>query len=110
MNGNNAMEALRTHDFKVFYPENNGREGLMIAVQAAFLRVLLPLNHDRPRPWMLRLPNAFFGTLTVLTVYLLASILLGEAVGFLSAFLLATSFWHILISRTAFVPISRRCC
>ena len=102
MNGNNAMEALRTHDFKVFYPENNGREGLMIAVQADFLKVVLPLNHNQPRPWMLRAPNAFFGTLTVLTVYLLASILLGEAVGFLSAFLLATSFWHILISRTAF--------
>jgi 4-amino-4-deoxy-L-arabinose transferase-like glycosyltransferase len=102
MNGNNALEALRTHDFKVFYPENNGREGLMIAIQAAFLKVLLPLNHDQPRPWMLRLPNAFFGTLTVLTVYLLASILLGEAVGCLSAFLLATSFWHILVSRTAF--------
>jgi hypothetical protein len=28
MNGNNALAALETHRFAVFYPENNGREGL----------------------------------------------------------------------------------
>ncbi len=44
MNGNNALEALSNTDFsakggpalgwKVFYPENNGREGLFINIQA----------------------------------------------------------------------------
>ena len=34
-NGNNATEALKTGAFKVFYPENNGREGLFINIQAA---------------------------------------------------------------------------
>ncbi|MEK9147933.1 MAG: hypothetical protein AAB650_00675, partial [Patescibacteria group bacterium] len=34
-NGNNAREALETGNFKVFYPENNGREGLFINIQAA---------------------------------------------------------------------------
>ena len=30
MNDNNALETLRTRNIKVFYPENNGREGLMM--------------------------------------------------------------------------------
>ena len=34
MNGNNAYEALHTGSFKVFYRENNGREGLFINMQA----------------------------------------------------------------------------
>ena len=40
MNGNNALQALRTAPpaggFKVFYPENAGREGLFINIQAFF--------------------------------------------------------------------------
>ncbi len=38
MNGNNALEVLSTGHFKVFYPENNGREGLFINIQAVFLK------------------------------------------------------------------------
>ena len=38
MNGNNAIQAIQTGDFKVFYPENNGREGLFINIQALFLK------------------------------------------------------------------------
>ena len=38
MNGNNALEALDTGDFKIFYPENNGREGLFINIQALSLK------------------------------------------------------------------------
>src|SRR3990167_1256026 len=36
-NGNNALEALATGNFKVFYPENSGREGLFINLQAISL-------------------------------------------------------------------------
>jgi hypothetical protein len=70
MNGNNALEALETHTFKTFYPENNGREGLFINIQAIFLKFLIPLA-GQTEPWMLRLPSAIFGILTVLGVYLL---------------------------------------
>ncbi|MBI2514980.1 glycosyltransferase family 39 protein [Candidatus Wolfebacteria bacterium] len=76
MNGNNALEALTTvppaSGFKIFYPENNGREGLFINIQAVFLRFLMPLFGGQPEPWMLRLPSAIFGILTVLGVYFLA--------------------------------------
>lgn len=66
MNGNNALEALATGNFSFFYPENNGREGLFINIQA--LSVVLFGN----TPWALRVVSALFGTLTILGVYLAA--------------------------------------
>src|SRR3989344_3974619 len=100
MNGNNAAEALKTGDFKVFYPENNGREGLFINIQAVFLKIF-----DMHEPWVLRLPSAIAGTLTVLGLYFLVAELLGSSTGLLAAFLLATNFWHINFSRIGFRAI-----
>jgi 4-amino-4-deoxy-L-arabinose transferase-like glycosyltransferase len=74
MNGSNAEETLQNGGVlrgKVFYPENNGREGLFINIQAAFLRGLTP-PEGTPEPWMLRLPSAIFGFFTVLGVFFLA--------------------------------------
>ena len=72
MNGNNALEALSTGNFKVFYPENNGREGLFINIQALFLAIF------GNEPWALRLPSVIFGILTVLGIYFLAKELFRE--------------------------------
>jgi len=105
MNGNNALEALRDGGFKAYYPENNGREGLFINIQALFLKALLPLTGGAPEPWMLRLPSAIFGTLTVLGMFHLGKTLFSEPAGLLSAFFLGTSFWHILFSRIGFRAI-----
>jgi len=66
MNGNNALEALVTGEFKVFYPENNGREGLFINIQA------LSVWFFGNEPWTLRLVSTVFGTLTILGLYLVA--------------------------------------
>ncbi len=138
MNGNNALEALSNTDFsakggpalgwKVFYPENNGREGLFINIQAISVAFFGNV------PWVLRLVSAIFGILTVLGVYFLAreifkkqksrikeqklngdgdkknlnSLFLipySEAVALLSSFLIATSFWHINFSRIGFRAI-----
>jgi len=109
MNGNNALEALRTAPpdggFKVFYPENNGREGLFINIQALFLKVLIPKD-GVPEPWMLRLASAIFGILTVLGIYFLTKELLhNPTIALLSSFLIATSFWHINFSRIGFRAI-----
>src|SRR3989344_2129322 len=65
MNGSNALEALSTGEFKIFYPENNGREGLFINIQAMFVATL------GNEPWALRLPSAIFGMFTVLGLYFL---------------------------------------
>jgi 4-amino-4-deoxy-L-arabinose transferase-like glycosyltransferase len=100
MNGNNALEALSTGDFKIFYPENNGREGLFMNIQAIFLAIF------GNQPWALRLPSALFGILTVLGIYFLTKELFKDrGVALLSSFLLATSFWHINFSRIGFRAI-----
>jgi len=99
MNGNNALEAISTRDYKVFYPENNGREGLFINIQA--LSIALFGNF----PWALRIVSAIFGILTVLGIYFLAKEIFNKNIALLSAFLLATSFWHINFSRIGFRAI-----
>ncbi len=102
MNGNNALEALSPNGhFKWFYPENNGREGLFINIQA--LSVYIFGNE----PWALRGASAIFGIFTVLGVYLLASEIFrnNKKIALLSSFLLAVSFWHINFSRIGFRAI-----
>jgi len=100
MDGNNAAEAAATGHFQVFYPEDNGREGLYVNLIALFLKAW-PIHE----PWVVRLPAAVAGTLTVLGLYLLAAELFGFETGLLAAFLLATSFWHIDFSRVGFRAI-----
>ena len=100
MNGNNAQEAIDTGNFKFFYPENFGREGLFINIQSLSIAALG--NH----PWALRFPSAIFGILTVLGMYFLVKELFGDRhLALLTAFLLATSFWHINFSRIGFRAI-----
>jgi 4-amino-4-deoxy-L-arabinose transferase-like glycosyltransferase len=105
MDGNNALEIAHRGPFlsglKVFYPENNGREGLYVNVVA----VLIKLSGGIHEPWIVRLPAAISGILTVLGLYFLAAELFGNQVGLLAAFLLATSFWHINFSRIGFRAI-----
>ena len=75
VNGNNAVEALHNTNFsaedgpsfgwKIFYPDNNGREGLFINLQS------ISIKFFGAEPWALRVASALFGTLTVLGLYLL---------------------------------------
>ena len=124
MNGNNALEALAEGNFKIFYPENNGREGFFINLQA------LSIWFFGNEPWALRVVSALFGTLTILGVYLLSRELFmnqelgiknyGNAnknhdslfmipdsttIALLSSFFLATSYWHLNFSRIGFRAI-----
>ncbi|OGG73383.1 hypothetical protein A3A38_03025 [Candidatus Kaiserbacteria bacterium RIFCSPLOWO2_01_FULL_53_17] len=123
MNGNNAVEALSTGTFKIFYPENNGREGFFINIQALSVWLF------GPEAWALRIVSAFIGTLTVLGVWLLARELFSgwtrgrpeagdpraseperdlspaAVIALASAFLIATSYWHVNFSRIGFRAI-----
>jgi 4-amino-4-deoxy-L-arabinose transferase-like glycosyltransferase len=94
IDANDALLAWRSGDFRVFYPENNGREGLVINVQAVVLGLI-----GQSRPWVVRLPGALFGTLAVGGLYLLAKQLGLPRTAWLAAWLLAASFWHIGVSR-----------
>lgn len=99
MDGNNALQVIETGHMKVFYPEDNGREGLYINVLVPFIEVF------GNQPWVVRLPAAIAGILTVLGIYFLGKEFFNKRVGLLAAFLLATSFWHINFSRIAFRAI-----
>ena len=103
INGNNATEALETHRFRVFYPENNGREGLYINLAA------LSIACFGNRVWALRLPAALLGVATVAALALLGAELFDGAVGLLAAFFLATSFWHVVLSREALRAVAAPC-
>jgi len=99
MNGNNAQEALDTGDFKLFYPENNGREGLFINIQA------LSIKAFGNNPWSLRLVSAIIGILTVIGLYLLTRELFEWRMAALASFMMAVSFWHVNFSRIGFRAI-----
>jgi 4-amino-4-deoxy-L-arabinose transferase-like glycosyltransferase len=100
MDGNNAVEAAETNHFQPFYIEDNGREGLYVNIIAVFLKAW-PIYE----PWVVRLPAAIAGVLTVWGIYMLVAELFGDGPGLLAAFLLATSFWHIMFSRIGFRAI-----
>lgn len=101
--GANAVQAWESGDFRVFYPEDNGREGLYANVASAFIHVL------GSNARALRLPAAIFGFLTVAGLYALASELISVPVALAAAFFLATSYWHLNFSRMAFRAIAAPC-
>src|SRR6185369_6486812 len=96
----NAIQAWETGEFKVFYPEDNGREGLYINVSSVFIHFF------GANVRTLRLPAAFFGILTVAAIYALTVELISVPVGLAAAFFLATSYWHMNFSRIAFRGIA----
>lgn len=99
MNGNNAIEALENQDFKVFYTENNGREGLFINIQA--ISIAFFGNHA----WALRIVSAIVGILTVWGLYFLTKRLFDRHIALIASFLMAVSFWHVNFSRIGFRAI-----
>jgi len=117
MNGINALQAINNVDFKVFYPENNGREGLFINLQALSVQIF------GTTPWALRAVSAAVGTLTVLFFFFMMQELLAlirphlhahtklfsyfknEYFSYIAAFLLATTAWHVHFSRIGFRAI-----
>src|SRR5579863_1289083 len=101
--GANAVQAWESGDFKVFYPEDNGREGLYINGASVFIHFL------GPSAWALRLPAAVFGLLTVLGIYALTAELISPLAGLCAAFFLASSYWHVNFSRIAFRAIAAPC-
>jgi hypothetical protein len=112
-NGNDAIRTIRSNDFKLFYPENNGREPLFIWLTAAVHAIL------KPSVATLRLIPAIFGFLTIFflpcCVIQLDKLLSRNKksnqtkyiyiAAITSACFLAGSLWHINFSRIAFRAI-----
>ena len=104
IHGNQAI----SNSGKIFYPENNGREGLFINL------IALSFSLFGISIWSLKFISAFVGVLTVAGLYLLTKELLKtvnckpqttNCIALLSAFFLASSFWHTNFSRIAFRAI-----
>ncbi len=106
INGNDAWRALNEKDFKVFYPENNGREGLFINL------IALSFWLFGASVWAIKIVPAVLGALTVLGIYFLTRQLFSyfkqkraEQLALLAAFFTAISFWHVNFSRLGFRAI-----
>jgi 4-amino-4-deoxy-L-arabinose transferase-like glycosyltransferase len=109
INGNEAFFSLKNKGFKVFYPENYGREGLMIWLIALSFKIfgISILS--------IRIVAATIGVLTVLGLYLLTKELFRQStiynlqfaikIALFSSFFLAVSFWHTNFSRIGFRAI-----
>ncbi|MEX0877354.1 MAG: hypothetical protein WDZ40_00635 [Candidatus Spechtbacterales bacterium] len=117
-NANDAVETLQTGEYELFYPENNGREGLyvwMIASSFQYNGINIPA---------VRMVSAIIGILTILGTYLFTreifiykelndpeeskigiAPIARETIALLAAGFLAVSFWHINFSRIGFRAI-----
>ena len=98
-NGVDALKALNSGDFKIFYSANNGREGLFINLQALSIKLL------GPTPFALRVVSAIIGIFTVLGLYLLTKRLFNWQTAAAASFFMAVSFWHVNFSRIGFRAI-----
>ena len=94
--GNDAARSLQDHDYRVFYKADAGREGLWIVMMAA------SIAHYGHTVYAVRCWAPLTGLLTVLALYGLAARWFGTRVALISAWLLGTSFWHLVFSRIAF--------
>ena len=100
MNGVDALTANETGNYRLFYPDNYGREGLFINIQALSIRAFGPTMPA------LKFPSIVFGTLAVLGIGLLAwELFQSRYAALIAAFLTATSYWAINFSRIGFRAI-----
>ncbi len=108
MNGNNGLDLLYKGDFRIFYPENNGREGLFVWLLALSFWIF------GPSLWSIKAVSALAGTMTVLGTFLLTKEIFKltekskeqiTKIALSASFLTAISFWHVNFSRINFRAI-----
>src|SRR3989344_2835629 len=99
INGTDALKVLDSGKPQVFYPNNNGREGLFINLTA------LSFKFFGISVWSFKLIPVLAGILGVWALYLLAKEMFNWQIGAMSSFLMAISFWHVNFSRIHFRAI-----
>jgi len=101
-NGTTAQNVLATGDYKFYYPENGGHEGLFVALQSFSIKIF------GSNAFALRFFPAIIGILTILGLFLLVRELFNWQIAATSGFLMSISFWHLNFSRLGlsaiFVP------
>ncbi len=100
VNGIDALKTFYSGNYKWFYTDNNGREGLFMNL------IALSYHLFGISILGLKFPSIVFGSLSVLGSYFLTKELFrSHRAGLLVAFFIATSFWSINFSRIAFRAI-----
>ncbi len=97
-NGEDALLILEG-DTRPFYPRGNGREALFFYLQALLVKTY------GIGVWQMHLASVIVGTLTVLAIYFATQVYFGRLAGVFAALFLATSSWHLALSRTGFRAI-----
>ncbi len=97
MNGTDAINAIETGHYRLFYINNYGREGLFMNLIALGFK-LFGVSVLTLKMW-----SVFFGTLTIFGMILLAREFWNSwRAGLIAGFLYATSYWAINFSRISF--------
>ena len=104
VNALDAIHTMETGEYRVFYQDNNGREGLyiwLVALVFKFFGIGIV---------QFRIVGAVIGIATVAVVYFFTRELFDEKnkakiVALASSFFIASSFWHINFSRIGFRAI-----
>jgi len=94
-NYTDAQSILRG-EYRVFFPANQGREGLFFYLIALLAR-FSPLSH-----FCIKLTSALVGIATIPVLYRAGSAFFGPREGLIAASLLAVNRWHIILSRSGF--------
>lgn len=88
---NDVLNGMRP----IFFPRNTGREAMQFYLTAFLIRVCgIPFGF-----MALKVGTAIVGILAVLVTFFLARLLFNEKVGLLASLFMATSKWHVSMSR-----------
>ncbi len=100
MNTTDGLQTAEAGGWKLFYENNQGREGL-------YMNILGYLLHwfGSSSIWIVRFLPALIGTLTLPAVYWLGRRLVGRFGALISLGLISFSYWHINFSRVGFRAI-----
>ena len=98
-NGLDGLGVLQG-EWSLYFAANRGREPLFIYLVAALVNLL------GRTPGALRLAAAVCGTLTIPATYLMVRVWFNRRLALLSAAILATTLWHVHLSRIGFRAVT----
>lgn len=93
------VQLILSGDMRPFYPRGNGREAMFFYLQATLVKTF------GIGVWQMHAASALVGIGAVLAMYFATRVYFGRLAGLLAALFLATSSWHITLSRTGFRAI-----
>lgn len=97
-NGSDALRILNDYHTP-FFEKGNGREALFFYFQAFLIKIM------GIGVYPMFLASAIIGILSVIAAFFLVKVVFGNWPAFFASFFMATSYWHVTLSRTGFRAI-----